>query len=58
MLTFWTPDQGCIHCTGMQYHIYTEFSSDQKDIFDQSTELISVIEASQKATELTERVEE
>lgn len=42
----------------MQGRIYTEFRSEQQEIFDQNTELICVLEASEKATELTERVEE
>lgn len=58
MLTFWPPNQGCIHSICMQSHIYTEFSREQKEIFDQNTELIYVLAASQKATELTETVEE
>lgn len=58
MLTFWPPNEGCIHCICMQGRIYTEFRSEQQEIFDQNTELICVLEASEKATELTERVEE
>lgn len=42
----------------MQGRIYTEFRSEQQEIFDQNTELICVLEASEKATKLTERVEE
>lgn len=42
----------------MQCHIYTEFSSEQKEIFGQNTELIYILAASQKATELTETVEQ
>ena len=42
----------------MQCPMYTEFSSEQKQIFDQNTELTYIQEAPQKATELTETVEE
>lgn len=42
----------------MQCHIFTEFSNEQKVIFDQNTKLIYVLGASQKATELMGRVGE
>ena len=38
--------------------MYTELSSEEKEIFDQNTELTYIQEAPQKAPELLETVEE
>lgn len=38
--------------------MYTELSSEQKEVFDQNTELTYTQETPQKGTELTETVEE
>lgn len=37
--------------------MYTELSSEEKEIFDQNTELTHTQEAPQKGTELTETME-
>lgn len=43
------------NCICVQCLTYTELSIEQKEIFDQNTELTYIQEAPQKATELTER---
>lgn len=46
------------NCICMQCPMYTECRSEKKEIFDQNTELTYIQETPQKATELTETVEE
>lgn len=45
-------------CICMWYPMFTEFSSGQRWVFDQNTELTYLEETPQKGTERTETVEE